>query len=143
RAALPRAARRGYLADPAAYAAAGPAAARWQLDAGQQAHPRAAGADRRGGQPGRAGAGPDRRHHRAAEVVMDPRDDSPGQPLAEPDAQPQPDAHAEPDAHAQPGAPAAGPPRRSFLRSALGAGMTGAVGGVLAGAAGGYAYRSA
>jgi deferrochelatase/peroxidase EfeB len=42
-----------------------------------------------------------------------------------------------------PAGPDGGPPRRSFLRSALGAGVTGAVGGVLAGAAGGYAYRSA
>jgi deferrochelatase/peroxidase EfeB len=45
------------------------------------------------------------------------------------------------------GGPAPGgsgpPPRRAFLRSALGAGVTGAVAGAAAGAAGGYAYRSA
>jgi deferrochelatase/peroxidase EfeB len=79
---------------------------------------------------------------------MDPREDSPDRPPAEPDATAGPDAQAGPgtpgpDAPAEPGTPAGGPPRRSFLRSALGAGMTGAVGGVLAGAAGGYAYRSA
>jgi len=55
----------------------------------------------------------------------DPHEDSSGQPPAEP------------------AGPAAGPPRRSFLRGALGAGVTGAAGGALAGAAAGYAYRSA
>jgi deferrochelatase/peroxidase EfeB len=70
---------------------------------------------------------------------MDPREDRPDQPAPEPDAPAQPDTRAQPDASAQPAAPE----RRSFLRSALGAGVTGAVGGVLAGAAGGYAYRSA
>ncbi|HXF22641.1 MAG TPA: iron uptake transporter deferrochelatase/peroxidase subunit [Streptosporangiaceae bacterium] len=39
--------------------------------------------------------------------------------------------------------PPAGPGRRSFLRSALGAGVAGAAGGAVLGAAGGYAYRSA
>lgn len=58
---------------------------------------------------------------------MDPREDRPEQPAPEPDAPTEPDA----------------PPRRSFLRSALGAGVTGAAGGVLAGAAAGYAARSA
>lgn len=79
---------------------------------------------------------------------MDPHQDRPGQPPAEPAATAEPAAQAGPDAAEGPDAPPgpdvpAGPPRRSFLRSALGAGVTGAVSGVLAGAAGGYAVRSA
>ena len=40
------------------------------------------------------------------------------------------------------GACPARPPRRSFLRGALGAGVTGAVAGAAAGAGAGYAYRA-
>lgn len=85
---------------------------------------------------------------------MDPREDSPDRPDGQagpgtPAGQGAPAEQAALAEQAEPGTPAepvqaaGGPPRRSFLRSALGAGMTGAVGGVLAGAAGGYAYGSA
>ena len=57
----------------------------------------------------------------------------PGQPAP---GQPVPD-QAAPAAPGEPGRS----PRRSFLRGALGAGVTGAVAGVAAGAGAGYAYR--
>ena len=58
---------------PVAGPAAGPAqraASRRGLDAGQPAADRDPAADRRGGQPVAAGAGPHRRHHRAEEDLM-------------------------------------------------------------------------